>query len=125
MSRAARPGPGIPKRVSARRARTAHRLDESIEVTFCDEACLSDGCAASRLRFRATEEEAVSERSVTEKTPGPPSRQSLSREPEGVAHGRAEEDACQFLRPVHRHVAPPMMNGRTAPGVAAVSLGQP
>jgi len=38
------------------RARTVHRLDESIEATFRDKACPRDGCAASGLRFRPAEE---------------------------------------------------------------------
>ncbi len=32
------------------RARTIHRLDDSIEATFRDKGCPRDGCAASHLR---------------------------------------------------------------------------
>ena len=38
------------------RARTVHRLDETIEATFRDKACPREGCAASDLRFRPAEE---------------------------------------------------------------------
>ena len=38
------------------RARTVHRLDESIEATFRDKACPRDGCSGSDLRFRPAEE---------------------------------------------------------------------
>jgi hypothetical protein len=38
------------------RARTVHRLDETIEATFRDKACPRDGCSAPDLRFRPAEE---------------------------------------------------------------------
>jgi hypothetical protein len=38
------------------RARTVHRLGETIEATFRDKACPREGCAASDLRFRPAEE---------------------------------------------------------------------
>jgi hypothetical protein len=38
------------------RARTIHRLDETVEATFRDRACPREGCAASGLHFRPAEE---------------------------------------------------------------------
>ena len=38
------------------RARTVHRLGETIEATFRDKACPREGCSASDLRFRPAEE---------------------------------------------------------------------